>query len=114
MRVAYACLLSLLACGDPAPSPADLVERDRYEADLSVIAGTRSPGTPHWQEVQDLCADRFASLGFEVERHAYATGVNVIGTLPGTTLPAERIVVSSHYDSVPNCEGADDNGTGVA
>jgi Zn-dependent M28 family amino/carboxypeptidase len=103
-----------LGCGDTEVSPADNVDHAMYEADLRAIAGTRSPGTPHWQEVQDLCADRFASLGFDVERHAYATGVNVIGTLPGTSLPAERVVVSAHYDSVPNCEGADDNGTGVA
>ncbi|HUS30874.1 MAG TPA: M20/M25/M40 family metallo-hydrolase [Kofleriaceae bacterium] len=102
------------ACGDSAPSPASQIDRARYETDLTAIAGTRSPGTPHWQEVQDLCADRFASLGFEVERHAYATGVNVIGVRTGTKLPAERVVVSAHYDSVPNCEGADDNGSGVA
>src|SRR3954468_16042361 len=104
----------LVGCGDSEPSPVDQVDLAMYQADLTAIAGTRSPNTPHWHEVQDRCAERFASLGFDVERQAYATGINVIGVLPGTKLPAERVVVSAHYDSVPNCEGADDNGTGVA
>src|SRR3954465_1772718 len=101
-------------CGDSAPSPVDLVEGAGYEADITAIAGPRSPGKPHHQEVQDLCADRFASLGFEVERQGDSTGVNVIGKLAGTKLPGERVVVSAHYDAVPNCDGADDNGTGTA
>lgn len=91
-----------------------MVDRDGYKADLSGIAGARSPGTPHWQAVQDLCADRFAALGFDVELHRYATGVNVIGVRAGAKLPDERVMISAHYDSVPNCAGADDNGTGVA
>jgi Zn-dependent M28 family amino/carboxypeptidase len=109
-------LIAFLAigCSDPAPAAYVLVDRAAFEADLTTIAAPRSPGTPHWQEIQDLCADRFAALGFEVERHAYATGVNVIGVRTGTTKPAERVLVSAHYDSVPNCAGADDNGTGVA
>ncbi|MDX2086831.1 MAG: M20/M25/M40 family metallo-hydrolase [Kofleriaceae bacterium] len=108
--------LAATACGspDPAESPVELVERATYEADLAAIAAPRSPGTPHWQAVQDLCANRFAELGFEVERHDYGTGVNVIGVRPGTSKPEERVVISAHYDSVPNCVGADDNGTGVA
>lgn len=109
------CALALAGCGsDPAPSPVTQVDRAAFEADLTVIAQPRNPGTPHWQAVQDLCAERFAALGFEVERHAYATGVNVIGVRAGTKTPAERVVVSAHYDSVANCAGADDNGTGVA
>ncbi|MGE0404499.1 MAG: M28 family peptidase [Kofleriaceae bacterium] len=103
-----------MGCSDPAKSPVDQVDRAAYEADLTMIAQPRSPQTPGWQAVQDLCADRFAALGFQVERHAYSTGVNVIGVRPGTSKPAERVVVSAHYDSVTNCAGADDNGTGVA
>ena len=112
MRGVSLCVLA--ACSDPASSPVDQVDRAAYQADLAMIAQPRSPGTPHWQAVQDLCADRFAELGFAVERHAYATGTNVIGVRAGTRAPAERVVVSAHYDSVANCAGADDNGTGVA
>jgi len=105
---------AVLACGAPAPTPFELVERAGYEADVITIAAPRGPRTPHWQTVQDLCADRFAALGFEVERHSYATGVNVIGVRAGTVDPSERVVVSAHYDSVTSCAGADDNATGVA
>jgi Zn-dependent M28 family amino/carboxypeptidase len=42
------------------------------------------------------------------------SGVNVIGTRLGTALPNERVIVSAHIDSVPNCRGADDNASGVA
>lgn len=114
MKRLVLCAVAAAGCSDPSPSPAEQVDRAAYEADLVAIAGPRSPHTPHWQEVQDLCADRFAALGYTVERHAYATGVNVIGVRPGTTKPAERVVVSAHYDSVASCAGADDNGTGVA
>jgi Zn-dependent M28 family amino/carboxypeptidase len=109
------CLCALIAaCSDPAPSPVDQVDRTAFEADLAMIAQPRSPNTPHWQAVQDLCADRFAALGFTVERHSYTTGINVIGVRAGTKTPAERVVLSAHYDSVSNCAGADDNATGVA
>jgi len=113
-RLYLSAIGAVLGCDEPAPSPVRLVDRAAYEADLTAIAAPRSPGTPHWQAIQDLCADRFASLGFTVERHAYATGVNVVGVRMGTAKPAERVVVSAHYDTVANCVGADDNGTGVA
>lgn len=111
----YALAVALTACdsADP-PSPVELVDGAAYEADLTTIAVPRSPRTAGWESVQNLCADRFAELGFQVERHNYGTGVNVIGVLPGTKLPDERVVISAHYDSVANCPGADDNGTGVA
>lgn len=115
MRFLSLCAFGVgLGCGEPAPSAFELVDRARFEADLITIAAPRTPRTPHWQTVQDLCADRFAALGFEVKRHVYTTGVNVIGIRTGTAKPAERVVVSAHYDSVANCVGADDNATGVA
>lgn len=111
---AFALVALATGCGSDTPSPPELVDSAAYEADLMTIAAPRSPGTAHHQEVQDLCAERFGKLGFEVERQQYATGVNVIGVRTGTTKPDERVVVSAHYDSVPSCAGADDNGTGVA
>ena len=100
--------------GDATSSALAAVEAQRFVDALTIITGPRPPGSAHWQTVQDLCAERFAALGFTVERHRYATGVNVIGVRPGTRLPDERIVVSAHYDSVNACAGADDNGSGVA
>ncbi len=94
----------LAACADPA----------RYAADLSFVAAPRSPGIAHWQAVQDRCATAFAAAGFTVERHDYGSGVNVVGVLPGLSASKDQVVVSAHYDAVPDCPGADDNGTGTA
>ena len=120
----------LVACGDKTPEEtgpqplsgcaagsaelAACTDGDAYQADLVFIAQERNPGSAHWQAVQDLCADRFAELGLEVQRHSYATGVNVIGRIPGRTKPEEQVLVTAHYDHIPNCPGADDNGSGVA
>lgn len=42
------------------------------------------------------------------------TSINVIGVKPGTTAPAEVVVVGAHLDSVPTSPGANDNASGVA
>jgi len=103
------------ACADLSPAGlADCVDQDRYLADLEFIAQPREPGSAHWQAVQDLCAERFAAHGFEVDLHTYATGVNVIGRKIGTQTPDEHILIAAHYDHIPGCNGADDNATGVA
>lgn len=90
------------------------VDASKYETDLTKITVVRDPKSKGWQMTQDLCASRFAQLGYQVELHKYGTGVNVIGVKKGTSLPNEAVLISAHYDSVPNCPGADDNGTGVA
>jgi Zn-dependent M28 family amino/carboxypeptidase len=114
-------ICAALGCSSSSPrapdapiSPIAAVDSQRFLDDLTAITGDRPPGSAHWQTVQDLCADRFEALGYAVERHRYATGVNVIGVRTGTRLPDERIVVSAHYDSTSGCPGADDNGSGVA
>jgi hypothetical protein len=93
---------TLLACVDEA----------RWTADLALIAGPRPPHTPHWQEVQDLCAERFKDLGYEVERYDFGTGIDVLGVKSG--MVPEQVVLSAHYDGVEDCAAADDNGSGVA
>lgn len=82
--------------------------------DLTFVTGERSPGSGHWQEVQDLCAERLDELDFDVERVEFAAGVNVIGTMVGYDAPDEQVVVGAHYDHLEGCDGADDNATGVA
>jgi hypothetical protein len=108
--------------GDPPPAcpgqtPAELmdcVEPERYVADLEFVSQERVPDSPHWQAVQDLCADRLTELGYEVTLQNYGTGVNVVGLRPGTDLANEHVIVGGHYDHIPDCSGADDNGTGIA
>lgn len=41
-------------------------------------------------------------------------GHNIIGELKGSSLPNEYIVVGGHLDSWDNCEGAHDDGAGIA
>jgi hypothetical protein len=102
-------------CGTDSPFALALcVDGAAYQTDLVLIAAPREPGSAHWQTVQDLCADRLASLGFTVERQSYGTGVNVVGTRTGTGATPRRVLVGAHYDSTPGCPGADDNATGTA
>jgi Zn-dependent M28 family amino/carboxypeptidase len=114
MRCVTLLALGLAACGsDPTPLPP--VDADRYAVDLEALAAQpRQPNAAGWKAAQELCIARFEELGYTVELHAYATGLNVIGTRLGTSLPDEKVVVSAHYDSVTNCAGADDNASGVA
>jgi hypothetical protein len=91
-----------------------LVDGQRYQDDLVFIAQPRAPKSEHWQEVQDLCASRLASLGFSVERQSFSSGVNVIGTRGGTAATGEKVIISAHYDHIAGCDGADDNASGVA
>lgn len=104
-----------VVCGTGSPTElAACVDQQKYVTDLEAISGHRPTESAHWQEVQDLCATRLEELGFQVERQPYGNGVNVIGTLAGKTQPDSSVLVSAHYDGVPGCPGADDNGTGVA
>lgn len=90
-------------------------QKQRYLQDLEFISKRpRFSGNRHHKEVQKLCAKKFEALGFDVELHDYGSGVNVIGVYPGKQNPHEKILVSAHYDSVPECNGADDNASGIA
>ncbi len=100
--------------GSSAAAIRGCVSRERIEADMTFLSQPRPPGSAHWQAVQDLCKSRFEQYGLTVELHSYGGGVNVIGVRPGSTDPTEHVLVSAHYDHIPDCAGADDNATGVA
>jgi Zn-dependent M28 family amino/carboxypeptidase len=115
--IIFSLLMILVACASEKVTPTSIPEADRshYVADLAFIAqAPRTSIDPHHRAVQDLCAERLTGLGYEVERYDFGDGVNVIGTLPGTTRPDEIVIVSAHYDTIPNSNGADDNASGVA
>lgn len=97
---------------DDAVGIAACVDRSRWAADVTAIVGARPPGSTHHREVQSLCGDTLAALGYAVELERFEGGVNVVGTLEGAT--RERVVVGAHYDHIPGCAGADDNASGVA
>ena len=101
-------------CASSPEALADCVDPAAYQADLEFIASLRAPGSAHWQAVQDLCADRLTELGYDVELFEYGSGINVLGTLPGSAPDAPHIMIGAHYDHIEDCAGADDNATGVA
>ncbi len=102
------------ACGTgSALALAGCVEKARLSADLAEVAIPRPSGTAGNATVRALLAARLEALGYTVELDDYGRGVNVIGKRLGKTTPGDHVVVSAHYDSVPLCNGADDNGSGV-
>lgn len=110
-------LLIITACKPQEVIQIENPEADiaRYTTDVEFIA--QAPRTilePHHQAVQDMCAERFTELGYTVALQDFGKGVNVIGTLTGTTHPDELVIVSAHYDTIPKSNGADDNASGVA
>jgi hypothetical protein len=102
-----------VACTNSPDAMADCVDQALYVDTLQFVAQTRAPSEPHWQVVQDHLAAQLAAFGYEVELDVYETGTNVIGRLRGT-LGTSDVILSAHYDSVGDCEGADDNASGVA
>ncbi|MDB4929087.1 MAG: Peptidase [Myxococcaceae bacterium] len=102
-------------CGTSGPAAlAACVREADLARDLAAVASPRPPASAHHDEVRELCATRFAALGYAVERHDYGTGVNVVGVRAGSDATAPRVLVSAHYDHIDGCPGADDNGSGVA
>jgi hypothetical protein len=94
------------------------VDADRLWEDLLVVAQPRPPGSDHWLAVQQLCQERLSELGFQVELRPFESegksGVNVVGLFPGEGREHELVFVSAHYDHIADCDGADDNASGVA
>ncbi|MEZ4257195.1 MAG: M28 family peptidase [Polyangiales bacterium] len=108
-------------------SPMDLIALVRqadYTADQTAVTGVRTPGSEHWQDVQDSVKLRLTDLGYDVQLESFHAapgaypefndGVNIIATKEGTLKPEEIVLVSAHYDHIAGCEGADDNASGVA
>jgi Zn-dependent M28 family amino/carboxypeptidase len=94
----------------------------RLEAHVRVLAsdiGKRS--TFHPRQLADAAAYARAQLegtGLAVRDHSFVergTGVpNMDVTIPGTSTPAEIVLVGAHIDSFQGTPGADDNASGVA
>ena len=50
-------------------------------------------------------------LEYEIDGRSVA---NLEVEIPGASLPEELVIVGAHYDTVPDCPGANDNASGVA
>lgn len=80
-------------CSTASPEGlAGCLETSRYHADLVTVAVPRPADSPGATGVRDLCASRLASLGYQVELHAYATGPNVLGWKMGATQDRKSVV----------------------
>ena len=55
---------------------------------------------------------QYETLGYTVIDAAYATGVNVVASRPGSGPGV--LLLGAHYDTVPGTVGADDNASGLA
>lgn len=77
------------------------------EQDMQKIAIPRPCGNN--QQVRDYIISELQKLGLQVSRQTFSQGINIIATQKGTF---KTIIVGSHYDSMPNTPGADDNASG--
>jgi Zn-dependent M28 family amino/carboxypeptidase len=69
-------------------------------------------------EAADFIHSSFEQAGYEVERQSYVvagnTCYNIEVEISGDELANEIVIVGAHYDTVFDCPGANDNGSGVA
>lgn len=70
------------------------------------------------QRAADYIDAELRASGYEPQRQTYDVShlpvSNIEATLPGTTRGGEAVVLGAHYDTVPECPGANDNATGIA
>ncbi len=95
------------------------VDSNRMRTHLEFLEGIRhrTTGNPHLLATRDSITQLFLSAGLHYSEQSVPlgnyTGINLIGTLPGTSTPAKVVINDAHYDTVNNAPGADDNGSGT-
>jgi hypothetical protein len=57
---------------------------------------------------------QLSAQGWSPQLQSYATGANVIATVPATMGNGKLIILGAHFDTVMNSPGANDNASGVA
>jgi Zn-dependent M28 family amino/carboxypeptidase len=86
---------------------------------LERLVGSRDPYEGHaaMEAAADYIADFFARCGLAVleDRFRFQGGTyrNVVASLAGASSD-QQVLIVAHYDTVPDCPGADDNASGVA
>ena len=114
-----------------APAPETLVERDRLMATLAELPTKRAAwgDQAHRAGLRDTekhLAERLRAMGYDValdpidfiggggRREGEEPWNNLVVEIKGRTLPSEVLIFAAHFDAMPNCPGAEDNGSGVA
>jgi hypothetical protein len=117
-------VLALCGCGDDLDAPGDAPDCARPDVD----AATLEPLLARWitelpapratqterEAARSYLAAELERLGWEPELHAYASGANLLATLPASAPSAPSVIVGAHFDTVPDSPGANDNASGVA
>jgi hypothetical protein len=96
--------------------------RQRLEAHVRALAGRigeRNVFQPaHLAAAATYLEEQLAGYGHAVKREEFPAGElavrNLVVERPGSTRPAEIVIVGAHYDSVTGSPGANDNATGAA
>jgi Zn-dependent M28 family amino/carboxypeptidase len=96
--------------------------RERLKRHVEVLAseiGARHVGRPDALEAAARYIEaQFSSFGLQTSIQEYpAHGVavrNIEVELRGRQRPDEIVILGAHYDSVPDCPAANDNGSGIA
>ncbi len=81
--------------------------------------GPRVTGETGCEQAAEYIYNEFSSMGLQVRYDNWIYGGynsnNVEATLPGIDPSSDDIyIICGHYDTVPGCPGADDDGSGVA
>src|ERR1700754_1045575 len=109
-----------------ASAPASEFSGARAMETLRTIATTPHPiGSAAQEDVRRVIQSKLQEIGVEAEVQSTVVAVptrngavgatvkNIIGRLEGTDPEAKAILLTAHYDSVPNSPGASDDGAGV-
>lgn len=91
----------------------------RHIETLAGTIGERNLWTyPALVQAADYISGQMRLCGYEPARQSYDVSrlpvSNIEATAPGTSKPAEVLVLGAHYDTVSGCPGANDNATGVS
>jgi len=106
----------------PLPTPEEERIAQRLRADVATLAGTigerNSLRYGQLQQAAAYIGDSLRRMGYQVRGESYLVGgkpvSNILVELPGSSRKDEIVLVGAHYDSVPDCPGANDNASGVA
>ena len=121
----YSTMIRMPGKSFSGPLP-DLTDRQRTLAetlrrDLQTLAGEigdRNVFKPQkLEKAARFIERRLESAGYAPQRQKFTVGprtcANIEAEIPGAALRDEIVVVGAHYDTVPGCPGANDNGSGV-
>ena len=104
-----------------------LISQDSIEANLLRLEAfhRRLTGTDSSWAARDWIEGKFRSYGYDsviidpftgsqLWDYHLVNSYNVIAVKPGYAFPEQQIIIGAHFDAVPDCPGADDNGSGTA